>query len=403
MFESSVHHRVETEVLSRKLFWFERAYDEVRMYRIYRLIVKEFLVVFKDPKARIILILPPLIQLLVFGFAATHDVKNTSLGFYVEDDGIHSREFVSRFHAVKETFREIVNYSNAKEVQKGIDSQEVLAVIHIPPTFTRALESGDIPEVQVILDGREMNAASIVLGYIQRITEAFSQEWMQTHTSRPAFLGRENRLVVRVWFNPNLKPTWSATPPLVAILMNLVGLIVTALSVAREREMGTFEQLLVSPLRPVEILIGKAVPALLLGFFEGIAMVGLILLVFGLPFRGSLFLLFIAMILFLIATIGVGLFISSLSKTQQQGFLGAFTYMVPAVLLSGFATPVENIPVALRWMAYINPLQYMVTVVRSLFLEGPDFLKVIGMVWPLIPIGIVTLASAAILFRKRME
>ncbi|MFA6810268.1 MAG: ABC transporter permease, partial [Desulfoplanes sp.] len=185
--------------------------------------------------------------------------------------------------------------------------------------------------------------------------------------------------------------------------INLVALLVTALSVARERELGTYEQLLVSPLRPTEILLGKAVPAIILGFIEGVLMVALLLLIFRIPFTGSLLLLLLAMFLFLVAIVGVGLFISSLSKTQQQGFLGAFTYMVPAVLLSGFATPVANIPLWLRWLAYLNPLHYMISLTRAIFLENPDAAGVMHMIWPLLPIGLITLTGATWMFRKRME
>ena len=173
---------------------------------------------------------------------------------------------------------------------------------------------------------------------------------------------------------------------------------------ARERELGNFEQLLVSPLRPIEILIGKSIPALVLGFIEGVFMIFMAVVVFRLPItlRGF-FMLLGVMFVFLLSVVGVGLFISSLAKTQQQGFLGAFTYKVPATLLCGFATPIENIPVWLRWVAYINPLQYMVTICRTIFLENPSIKLVVNMVWPLIPIGLTTLTAATILFRKKME
>ncbi|MFA7165560.1 MAG: ABC transporter permease [Desulfoplanes sp.] len=373
--------------------------------RIIRLIIKEFLAILKDPKSRIILVVPPLIQLLVFSFAATHEVKNVGLGIYTEDNGRAARELVSRFYAIPRTFSRLQDLHDLAGVQRAIDAQEVLAVVHIGPTFSKDLEAGRSAPVQVILDGRKANAALVVQGYINSIVQTFAAEWSTNNAPpRTGTQGTEaSHLVPRMWFNPNLNPIWSAVPALVGILINLVALLVTALSVARERELGTYEQLLVSPLRPTEILLGKAVPAIILGFIEGVLMVALLLLIFRIPFTGSLLLLLLAMFLFLVAIVGVGLFISSLSKTQQQGFLGAFTYMVPAVLLSGFATPVANIPLWLRWLAYLNPLHYMISLTRAIFLENPDAAGVMHMIWPLLPIGLITLTGATWMFRKRME
>jgi ABC-2 type transport system permease protein len=373
--------------------------------RVIRLIIKEFLAVWRDPHSRVVLVLPPLIQLLVFSFAATHEVKNVTLGIYIEDHGRAARELAARFHAIPRTFSRVEHLNSPKAVQRAIDAQDVLAVVHIGPTFSKDLEAGKSTPVQVLLDGRKANAALVVQGYINRIVQDFAAEWSMDkgrfRTPRRQIMS--STVVPRMWFNPNLSPIWSSVPALVGILTNLVALLVTALSVARERELGTFEQLLVSPLRPMEILLGKAVPAVILGFSEGVLMITMLVFVFRLPFTGSLLILFVAMLLFLVAIVGIGLFISSLAKTQQQGFLGAFMYMVPAVLLSGFATPVENIPEWLRWVACLNPLQHMISISRTIFLEGPNATVAMNMMWPLAPIGLVTLTAAAWLFRKRME
>lgn len=373
--------------------------------RIIRLIIKEFLALLKDPHSRIILVVPPLIQLLVFSFAATHEVKNVNLGIYSEDHGLAARQLVSRFYAIPQTFSHIILLHDLTSVQDAIDAQDVLAVVHIGPTFSKAVETGRSAPLQVILDGRKANAALVVQGYIGSIVQTFAAQWSadNKHPHTRQTFTESNLLVPRMWFNPNLNPIWSAVPALVGILINLVALLVTALSVARERELGTYEQLLVSPLRPAEILLGKAVPAIILGFVEGVLMVSLLLLAFRLPFTGSMGLLLLAIFLFLVAIVGVGLFISSISKTQQQGFLGAFTYMVPAVLLSGFATPVDNIPDWLRWIAYLNPLHYMISISRAIFLENPGAAEVMRMIWPLVPIGIITLTGATWMFQKRME
>jgi len=370
--------------------------------RTKRLIIKEFLAILRDKRSRALLIIPPVLQLLVFSFAATHEVKNVNLGVYTEDRGYAASRLISHLRAAKITFSHVKLYHNLKSVKRAIDSQKVIAVVYIEPQFTKNMEIGVPAVVQIILDGRKANASLIVQGYINRIIQEFVSEWHEEHRGRPdAVL---STAAPRVWFNPNLKATWSTVPALVGILSNLVVLLITALSIARERELGTFEQLLVSPLRPVEILIGKSVPALVLGVTEGMLMSVAVMLVFRLPITAVGFvLLFFSMLLFVLSIVGVGLFISSLSKTQQQGFLGAFAYQVPATLLCGFATPIENMPHWLQLVAYINPLQYMVALSRSIFLESPSPALVSQMAWPLIPIGAFTLVASMWLFRRKME
>lgn len=375
------------------------------LYRILRLAKKELLAVLKDRRSRFLLIGPPLIQLLIFSFAATLEVRNVKLGVYTEDYGQGARELLARFHATHRTFRTIRYYPDLKAVRKAIDSQQILAAVHIGPNFSKHIEAGIPERVQVILDGRNANAASVVQGYINRIVEDYVTE-RSAYRHRPGRVneGAAGSIVTRKWFNPNADPQWSTVAALVGVLCNLVVLLITALSIARERELGTFEQLLVSPLRPVEILIGKSVPAILLGVMEGIFMIGMAVVVFNLPLTGKGFVLLLGTIFaFVFSIVGVGLFVSSLAKTQQQGFLGAFAYQVSATLLCGFATPVENIPDWLRWIAYINPLQYMVTLSRTIFLENPSTGVVLNMAWPLVPIGLVTLTAAASLFRRRMQ
>ena len=370
--------------------------------RIWRLIVKEFLAIWRDPRSRVVLIVPPLIQLVIFSFAATHEIKNVHLGIYAEDSQGPARELMARIQAIPDTFSHIYFFHNLKDVRQAIDTQKVMAVVHIGPTFSKSMESGRPAAVQVLLDGRKPNAAMVVQGYLNLIVQDYVKD-RQTFYGGSTVTGRPAELVTRRWFNENLDPLWSSVPGLLGIELNVVALLLCALSVARERELGTFEQLLVSPLRPTEILIGKTVPGVVFSFGIGVVMIILAVLVFGLPFAGSPFILAGAMLLFLLATVGVGLFISSLAKTQQQAFLGAFTYMVPASLLSGLATPYENIPGWLQWLARIDPLQYMITISRAMFLEGPGAGVVFRMIWPLAPIALVTLTLAAWLFRHRME
>ncbi|MGQ9606284.1 MAG: ABC transporter permease [Thermogutta sp.] len=380
--------------------------------RIRRLVIKEFLAIFRDPASRMVVIVPPLMQLLIFSFGATLEVRNAGLGIYNEDAGLLGRELAARFQSIPHTFSRVLPCQSFADVREVLDTQRVLAVVHIPQDFTRSLTAGRAPVVQVLLDGRQSNAAAVTQGYAGRIVRDFALSSLvqaavpEKSATQGAVSGKPVAQVIpvtRVWFNENLHPLWSSVPALLGILTNLVTLLITGLSVARERELGTFDQLLVSPLRPGEILIGKAIPAFVTAYAEGGLMIVVAVTLFGLPFRGSLVLLAVALFVFLLTIVGIGLWISAISATQQQALLGAFTYMVPAVLLSGFATPVENIHPAIRWVADVNPLRYMVAVSRMLFLENPTPDTVWPFVLPLLPLAAFTLLSSAWFFRHRLE
>ena len=375
-------------------------------HRIFALVVKELLALLRDPKSRFVLVVPPLLQMVVFSFAATQEVRNVDVAVFDQDGGVAARELVARF-AGSRTFRSVRMLRGQGDVRAAIDSQDALLVLCIDPTFSRDLRAGRPAGVQLILDGRRANAAAVVLGYANAVIGAFAADARDHGAPPPAAppgrLPARSAVVSRAWFNPNLSSVWNTVPSLVGILTTLVGLLITALSVARERELGTFEQLLVSPLRPFEILVGKTVPALALGFGEGVLMAAIGRVVFGVPLVGSAALLAASILVYLFAVVGVGLLISSVATTQQQAILGAFTFMVPAVLLSGFATPVENMPAWLRWVTYGDPLRYFLVVSKGVFLEGMDARVAAATLWPLAVIAAVTLGAASWLFRHRME
>jgi ABC-2 type transport system permease protein len=259
------------------------------------------------------------------------------------------------------------------------------------------LTAGRPVQVQFLLDGRKTNAALIVNGYAARIVQAFRPSDLDTGPHVPV------SLEVRHWFNPLLTFRWFTVPSLVCVLATLIGLLVTALSVARERELGTFDQLLVSPLSPFEILTGKAGAALLVAMAEGTLILAAAVFVFRIPFQGSVPLLYGAMAIFLLSIVGVGLFISSLCTTQQQAILGAFIFMTPAMSLSGFASPIRNMPTWLQTLTLANPLRWFMVIVRGVFLKAMPAREVLAHTWPLAIIALVTLSAAAWLFRRRME
>jgi ABC-2 type transport system permease protein len=366
--------------------------------RIVSLIIKELLALWRDGKSRMILFVPPLVQMLVFSFAATEEAKNVRMAVLNRDAGTASRDLIARFEGAP-TFTRIDHLNSDNELAQVIDSRQALMVLHIPPDFSRDVWAGRQAKVQLVLDGRRSNAAQLVAGYSAGIVDAYNAELPRPRRAqRPASV-----VVARTWFNPNLLSTWHSVPSLVAILTTLMGLVVTALSVARERELGTFEQLLVSPLSPTEIIIGKTAPALLVGVAEASGMILVGVLAFRVPLHGSLVLLYAAMIVYLFAVIGVGLFISALAKTQQQAILGAFVFMVPAMLLSGFASPIENMPDWLQTVSYADPIRYFMVVVKGVFLKDMPARVAIGHIWPMAVIAAVTLTAATWLFKRRME
>ncbi|MDO8606461.1 MAG: ABC transporter permease [Phaeospirillum sp.] len=365
--------------------------------RILALIIKEMLAVWRDRKSRFVLIVPPLIQLVVFSYAATYDVTHVTMAVLNEDGGLAGRELLARFEGAP-AFDRIVRVADEKQMAAAIDSRAVMLALRLPQDFSRRIEAGGSAPVQVILDGRRSNTAQIAMGYANVIITAHNHEL----TAARGLTAAPGALAVRVWFNPNLDSLWVVVPGLVGILTQVVALVVTALSVARERELGTFEQLLVTPLRPWEILLGKTAPALLIGLIEGSIILMAAQLWFQVPFIGSIPLLYGALVAFLLSIIGVGLFISAVSSTQQQAILGAFFFLVPTMTLSGFATPVENMPDWLQVATLANPIRHILTLMHGLFLKDLPAAQAWDSIWPMLAIAAVTLPGAAWLFRKRL-
>lgn len=366
--------------------------------RILALTIKEFLALLKDKRSRVVLIVPPLLQTIVFGYAASMDLNRVPIAVYDTDGAAPAREFIARFSG-SPTFDVVHRIHRDADVGRLIESKQVLAVIRLRPDFTRNLLAGQPAPVQAILDGRNSNTAGIALGYIGNIVRQFNLDWTGSHGGA----GPPALLQTRAWFNANLVSRWFFVPGIVGLLILLVTMLVTALSVAREREQGTFDQLLVTPMRPFEILAGKSLPGFIVGLAEATVIVLIVIFWFQVPLRGSLALLYCGILLFVLAAVGVGLMISSIARTLQQALLGAFLFMVPAVILSGFATPIANMPAAVQLLTYVNPLRYFLIVVRGTFLEAAPAGLLVQQFWPLAIIGTVTLATATILFRRRMS
>lgn len=364
---------------------------------IIALAIKEFLALLRDKRGRYVLIGPPIVQLLVFSFAATFDLNHVPVAIYNQDAGSASRELISRLEG-SPNFQIIRSINHNAEMAPLIDNKDVLLVLHIGPRFSADLLHGSTTQIQVILDGRNSNTAMIAMNYLRSIMLDFNRDW----TKKQGLSGPRTVLEIRNWYNENLQSRWFIVPGIVGLLTLLVTLLVTALSVAREREAGTFDQLLVTPFRPVEILIGKAIPGIVVGLVESTVIIFLAIVLFKIPFSGDIGALYLGIVLFLLSATGIGLMISSIAVTQQQAILGAFLFMVPAVILSGFATPIANMPIVVQWLTYLDPLRYFLVVVRGVFLEGDSYTLLFNQYWPMLIIGIVTLAFAGWLFRHRM-
>ncbi|MBN2691398.1 MAG: ABC transporter permease [Burkholderiaceae bacterium] len=364
--------------------------------RVVALVIKELLMLLRDTASRTVLIGPPLIQLLVFGYAASFDLNHIPYAVYNEDSGYASRELLAHFSGTT-TFQQVATITHAAQIAPLIDNKSALLVLHIGPHFTRDLLRHESAKVQVLVDGRDSNTASLALNDANGVLLDFNAQWAAQHGWR----GPPARLEIRSWFNPNLLSRWFILPGIVALLTLVVTLLVTGLSVAREREMGTFDQLLVTPLRPVEILLGKALPGFIIGGLEAAFIAVVAVLWFGVPFVGSVLALGIGLLFFLLAATGIGLMISSIAVTQQQGLLGVFMFLVPSIILSGFATPIANMPQAVQLLTYINPMRYFLIITRGVYLEGDGVGNLIPQYWPLALIGVFSLLAAAWLFRHR--
>jgi ABC-2 type transport system permease protein len=371
--------------------------DSMMWTRLSALIVKELLAAFRDPKARLALILPPLLQTFLFAYAATLEVSNVPVGVLNQDWGMASERLISWFDRAS-AFSEIRHYQSLGAAQAAIDQQEVMVVVHIGQDFSRKLAAAEQPTIQILLDGRKSNSAQLVNSYIGTIISRFASDYRLGSDVLQA-----SEIVDRTWYNPNRGYREAMVPILIATLPMMMVLMIVGMSVARERELGTFEQLLVSPLQPLEIVIGKAVPGLTVGLAQAAVISLVVTQVFQIRLYGSALVLFVAMTVFLISVIGVALFVSSLVSTQQQAMMGIMVFIMPGMLLSGFTSPVQNMPSWLQPIATINPITHILVIIRGVSLRDMPFWLVSERIWPMAASAVVTMWAAAWMFRRKTQ
>ncbi len=369
------------------------------LLRILALTHKELLATLKDPRSRVSLLLPPIIQCLVFGYAATYDLTEVPYAVMDQDHGNASRELLSRLDG-SGVFKRVANIQRAGDIATYINNQSVVLVIQIGADFERKLQAGQSADVQLILDGRNSNTAGTASGYLTSIVNRFNLDWRADHGQSA---GAAIQVVNRAWYNPNLETRWAMIPSLIGTLTMLQTLLLTAMSVAREREQGTFDQLLVTPFRPMEIMAGKALPSMLIGMVQATNILLVAQLWFRIPFSGSFFTLYVGLGLFLLAAVGIGLLLSSIAATMQQAMLYSFVIMLPCMLLSGLTTPISGMPQALQYATLVNPLRYAIEIAQRVYLEGAGLGRLIPDLWPMAIIALLTLPLAAWMFRHRLE
>jgi ABC-2 type transport system permease protein len=378
------------------------------MLRILALTRKELLATLKDPRSRATIFIPPILQCLIYGYVATYDLNDVPYAVLDQDRSGASREFLARLDGSR-IFHRVVTLERAADAKSVIDDGTVLLVVQIDQDFERRLLLGQQADVQVIADGRNSNTAGTALGYLAGIVEAFNSDWRQAH---PELFGAGSRggqspasgvrVTTRAWYNPNLETRWNMIPSLIGTLTMMQVLLLTAMSVAREREQGTFDQLLVTPFRPAEIMAGKALPSVLVGIIQATTILLVAQLWFRIPFAGSFVTLYLALLFFLLAAVGSGLLVSAVAATMQQAMLYGFVVMMPFALLSGLTTPISNMPEVLQYLTLINPLRYAIEMVHRVYLEGAGLDRLLPDLWPLAVIALVTLSAASWLFRRRL-
>ncbi|MEA3222008.1 MAG: ABC transporter permease [Thermodesulfobacteriota bacterium] len=368
--------------------------------RIKSLLKKEFVQALRDRRMRVLIFGAPLIQLLVFGYAVNTDIRNLNIVVYDRSNTSISRELIDTFRA-SDYFKVVGSASSHQEAENMLNTGKAQVAIFIPDNFTRNLRRLKKGDLQIVVEGTDSIVAQKATSYSSMITYAFLDKKMRNIKNIPAATkGTKVPWIdpeIRIWFNPDLKSRNFFIPGIIALLLTLVSVLLTSFSIVKEWEIGTMEQLIVTPIRPIELIAGKTIPFFIIGIIDLVLIFTVGTLWFNVPFRGDLLFLAISAILYLINTLGIGLFISAISRTQQQAMMTTFFYFMPSVLLSGFVFPVYNIPVLLRWIAYINPMTYFLVILRGMFLKGVG----IEVLWPQI-LFLISMGSLLFIFSVKM-
>ncbi len=373
--------------------------------RLKHMLIKEFIEIFRDPRMKSIIFVTPVLQIIIFGYAVNTDVDKVATGIYDLDNSVVSRELTARFE-LSGYFAIKSRIGDEHQMRELLDRGEVEAVLKMNKGFGNDLRAGKTALVQIIVDGTDSNTAGIVLDYSSQITGRFSREVLEARFLRT--LGAAKKpgrvdLAVRAWFNENLKSRNFYVPGVISLMVMVITIMLTGMAVVREKEMGTMEQIMVTPIKPEEFILGKTIPFMLIGFMDVILVSLIAVFWFEVPIRGNPVVLLVSAGLYLMSTLGIGLFISTISRTQQQAMMTTFFFILPASLLSGFVFPVANMPEAVQWSTFLNPMAYFLVIIRGVFLKGVG----VEVLWPqmlgLFVLGVVTLFVTVKRFRKTLS
>jgi len=373
--------------------------------RLKAMLIKEFIQVLRDPRMRFVVFFVPAFQTIVFGYAVNTDVRHVATAVYDLDNSRESREVVDRF--VRSGYFDLTQrVESDREVRKAIDSGDVKLVIRMNRGFGEALTSGRAAPVQMILDGSDSNTAGIALSYAAKIAQRYTEELQKDALARSAGRHVELKgieLESRAWFNENLESRNFYVPAVITNIVFIITMLLSSMSVVREKEIGTIEQVIVTPIGKGEFILGKTIPFVLIGFIDVALISAVAAFWFDVPLRGSLPLLFGATALFLMSSLGIGLLISTVSRTQQQAMMSAFFIIFPAMLLSGFAFPIENMPEPVQWLTYLNPIRFFLVIIRAIFLKGVGLEILWDQLVALLILGVVILSCAVLRFKKTLS
>jgi ABC-2 type transport system permease protein len=366
------------------------------MRRVGFLVWKELIELKDDPRLFGIVILAPILQLFMLGYAATTDVRNVPVVVADADRSPASRDLIARFDA-SPNFSVVSIITSAADIDPYLEKGRAWMALVIPAGYGETLGRGRPQTVQVIADGSDANSTNVALGYATSLIAAYAQELAVRRTPAAAAAGIEAR--VRVWFNPSLESRDFMLPGVLALLLLVITTNLSSMGIVREKELGTLEQLNVTPLRRWELIVGKLLPYALVGLIDVCLVLGIALLWFQVPLRGSVWLLVAMTAIYLLTTLGLGLFVSTISSTQQQAMMTTtFFFLMPMIYLSGFIFPIENMPAIVQWITYLMPLRYFLVILRSIFLKGvgletlwPQALALTG--WGVAILGLAILRS----------
>jgi len=374
--------------------------------RLKQMLIKEFIQIIRDKRTRVILIVPPIVQMLIFGYAATFEIHHVPTVVLDQDHSQESRELISRFTS-SQYFNVRPPLTDARQMRDAIDSGDALLGLEIDAGFAQKLRSGQTAPLQVIVDATNSNTALVASAYVTQIALGFAKDAQQDHLYRvaPQLMTQAPsvELEERPWYNTNLSSRWFFVPGVIGTLTVVLVITLTAFAVVREREIGTLEQIMVTPIRPVEFILGKTLPSFLIGLFDVSLIAAVGTFWFQVPFRGHISVLFTGAVLFLLCMLGVGLLISTVSSTQQQAMVTAFFFIMPAIVFSGFGFPIATMPQWLQYCTYLSPLRYFLVVLRGTYLKG------VGMdvLWPqmagMAVLGLSLLTVAILRFHKAVD